>query len=149
MNRLFKFTCPFRQQGCSRRFRSQGGRTYHIRTCHTNYNNITPPHSPEPIASEPDSEPVSPSVDDLNLPIQDQDPNIFQPLSPTHPKKKYHPWLTGEVFLYHIHSRIFDYDLQERLAMRRVTSYLKELPRVPDPIPTLTTGIRLRKRSNF
>ena len=148
MNRLFKFTCPFCQQGCSWHFRSQGGRTYHIRTCHTNYNNITPPLSPEPIPSA--SEPVSPS-DGLNLPNQDplEDPNIPQPLSPTsptQPKKIYHPWLTGEDFSTSIHSWIFNYNLQEGLAM---PSYLRELPWIPDPILTLMTGIRLMKRSNF
>src|SRR6202044_2125583 len=122
MNRLLKFGCPFQRQGCSRRFRSQGGRTYHIRTCHTNYNIVTPPPSPgspEPVAPEC----VSPSSLDgprLDIPIQDQDdipppPSLSptlenassgNPTHPTLPKKQYHPWLTGEdIFFYNIHSR--------------------------------------------
>ena len=97
MNRLLKYACPLRDQGCSRRFRSQGGRTYHIRTCHTNYN-ILVIHSdslePQAVAPEPD------------IPFQYQDMDIPQHLSPsppppTLPKKEYHPWLTGEDVFYH------------------------------------------------
>lgn len=101
MNRVLKFACPFRLQGCSRRFRSQGGRTYHIRSCHTNYNEITPPPcSPEPGAHEPRS-PSSVEGYVLDIPIQDQDQNFPLGSSPpqrlgTQATKKYHPWLTGE-----------------------------------------------------
>ena len=104
MNRSLKYACPLRDQGCSKRFRSQGGRTYHIRTCHINYN-IIRRESPEPVAPAT-SRPVSPTSLDgssLDLPIQDRDMDIPQPPSPsppppTHPKKEYHPWLTGEHF---------------------------------------------------
>ncbi|KAF8876420.1 hypothetical protein BD779DRAFT_1613320 [Infundibulicybe gibba] len=38
MPQLFKFLCPFAPQGCPQRFRSQAGRTNHVRTFHTNRN---------------------------------------------------------------------------------------------------------------
>ena len=108
MKRLLKFACPFWQQGCSQRFRSQGGRTYHIWTRHINHNIVTPPPSPgspEPIAPEC----VFPSSDSprLDIPIQDQDDlntlgnaSSDRPShsSPALPKKQYHPWLTGGDF---------------------------------------------------
>ena len=118
MNRVFKFACPFQHQGCSTRFRSQKGRTYHIRTCHTNNNNITPPSSPRsqspPVVFDPNlaSPPAAasssgPSHDGsgLDIPIHEQALNIPQPLSPspshsTRSNKQYHPWLTGEDILY-------------------------------------------------
>jgi hypothetical protein len=37
---MYKFSCPYHLEGCSRRFRSQSGRTYHVRTVHSNNNNI-------------------------------------------------------------------------------------------------------------
>lgn len=108
MNRILKFACPYRHQGCGRRFRSQAGRTYHIRTFHTNYNIVTPP----PIPSSPEPgvpEPVSPSSFDASslpedIPIQ-EDLNILPPRSPLPPqptdaKKQCHPWLSGEDVFY-------------------------------------------------
>ena len=74
-NRLLKFTCPLHEQGCSKRFRSQAGHTYHICTCHTNHNIVTPPRS-SPSCETP--EPLSPLPHDglnLDIPIQDQDPS--------------------------------------------------------------------------
>ncbi|KAF8798346.1 hypothetical protein BYT27DRAFT_7123186 [Phlegmacium glaucopus] len=40
MSNLLKFKCPFASGGCSARFRSQAGRTNHVRTFHTNHNVI-------------------------------------------------------------------------------------------------------------
>ncbi|KAF8814457.1 hypothetical protein BYT27DRAFT_7219837 [Phlegmacium glaucopus] len=97
MNRLHKFPCTFRDQG---------GRTYHIRTCHINHNVVTPPpvspESPEPVISSP----LGGSNTDLPIHNQDAIPHPQFPLpmeasssrasSPTQLKKKnYHPWLTG------------------------------------------------------
>ena len=110
MNRILKFACPYRQQGCSRRFRSQGGRTYHIRTCHTNHNYITSPLSPESherISSEPVSPSSDPPASDLDIPIpsEEQDPNVSHSPSLSHPSQleaqalqKKHPSLTGDFF---------------------------------------------------
>ena len=100
MNRILKFDCTFRHQGCSRRFRSQKGRTYHIRTIHTNNNNITPPPSPHPEPLEVSSPESSHGHPNLDIPNPDMDPIIRQSLSPspsnpTRPEKEYHPWLTG------------------------------------------------------
>ena len=120
LNRVFKFACPFRHQGCSTRFRSQKGRTYHIRTCHTNNNNITPPSSPRspsppaafdpslaPSPEAPSSSGPSSSHDGsgLDIPFHEEALNIPQPPSPspshsTQSNKQYHPWLTGEDILY-------------------------------------------------
>ena len=107
MKCLLKFACPFQQQGCSQRFWSQGGCTYHIQTRHTNHNIVTPP--PSPGSPEPDApECVIPSDSPrLDIPIQDQDDlntlgnassDCPSHLSPALPKKQYHPWLTGEDF---------------------------------------------------
>jgi hypothetical protein len=107
MNRILKFGCPFRHNGCSRRFRSQKGRTYHIRTIHTNNNNITPPPSPHPEPLEVSSSESSHGHSNLDIPNPDLpvDPTIRQSLSPspsnsTQPEKQYHPWLTGEDVFY-------------------------------------------------
>ena len=116
-NRLLKFACPLREQGCSRRFRSQAGRTYHIRTCHTNHNVVTPPASPEP--PEPVSSPLHGS--NPNTPIPDDDvpclpsPEHSPPCTgpeqpapphagPKQPKKNYHPWLTGKCVFFYLYS---------------------------------------------
>jgi hypothetical protein len=98
MARLLKYSCPFRQQGCSKRFRSQGGRTYHIRTCHTNYNIVTPPLSPPNPQRSESPEFIAPTS---SSPRQDEDPIIPHPRSPspsppTQQRKQHHPWLTGE-----------------------------------------------------
>ena len=37
---MYKFSCPYHLEGCSKRFRSQSGRTYHVRTVHSNNHNI-------------------------------------------------------------------------------------------------------------
>ena len=37
---MYKFLCPYHQSGCSRRFRSQSGRTYHVRSAHGDNHNI-------------------------------------------------------------------------------------------------------------
>ncbi|KAF8806107.1 hypothetical protein BYT27DRAFT_7224463 [Phlegmacium glaucopus] len=96
-NHLFKFFCPLREQGCSKQFQSQARRTYHIRTCHTNHNIVTPPpgsphgsESPMPLSppplnvSSPDIPHLpSPTLTECSLP------------HPAQPKKNFHPWLTG------------------------------------------------------
>ncbi|KAF8802194.1 hypothetical protein BYT27DRAFT_7226532 [Phlegmacium glaucopus] len=91
------FFCPLREQGCSKRFRSQAGRTYHIRTCHTNHNIVTPPPD-SPHGSESPM-PLSPPPLDVSNP---DIPNLASPMltersspHPAQPKKNYHPWLTG------------------------------------------------------
>jgi hypothetical protein len=121
MNRLLKISCPFQHQGCSQRFRSQKGRTYHIRTVHTNNNNITPPSSPRSVSSQANFELGAPNDPEsssesshgrFTLDIADQhtDPMIPEPLSPTpshstQSEIKNHPWLTGEsVYPQHINS---------------------------------------------
>ena len=37
---MYKFSCPYRLEGCSKRFRSQSGRTYHVRSAHGDNHNI-------------------------------------------------------------------------------------------------------------
>lgn len=37
---MYKFSCPHYSEGCSKRFRSQSGRTYHVRSAHDNDHNI-------------------------------------------------------------------------------------------------------------
>ena len=49
--------------GCPRRFKSQGGRTYHVRTYHENHNVVTPP-IPAPI---PETLPVPAPIPDQFL----------------------------------------------------------------------------------
>ena len=163
MSRLLKFGCPFRQQGCSRRFRSQAGRTYHIRTRHTNNNFITPPPSPsshEGTLPEPASffsEPLDSSSSDIPLAVQDRDLDIPEPRSSSHPalallvpQKKNHPSLTGKFFF---HNKLFSFvnycTIQVCLVMRMEGFYLTETLPILDPIQTMMTGIHSRMRSNF
>ena len=157
-NRLLKFACPLREQGCSRRFRSQAGRTYHIRTCHTNNNVVTPLGSPSPETPEPVPPPLDGS--NPNTPIPDDD--TPRPPSPEHsppcpgpaqPKKNYHPWLTGkQCFFIATYPRPFDfviYKFQEGLVMNTVNFYLREHHLLPGLTQAQTTGIHLRMRCNF
>ena len=107
-SRLLIFDCPLRQHGCSKRFRSQAGRTHHIRTIHTISNIVTQPqtpHSPgcEPISPPPlilnDNNQPSPPPLDLNADIsQSPSPSLAECASPFpgQPNQRYHPWLTGE-----------------------------------------------------
>lgn len=37
---MYKFSCPHNAEGCPKRFRSQSGRTYHVRSAHNNNHNI-------------------------------------------------------------------------------------------------------------
>jgi hypothetical protein len=37
---MYKCFCPYRLKGCSKRFRSQSGRTYHVRSAHGDNHNI-------------------------------------------------------------------------------------------------------------
>jgi hypothetical protein len=46
MSNLLKFKCPFASGGCSARFRSQAGRTNHVRTYHTNHNIVNNTEDP-------------------------------------------------------------------------------------------------------
>ncbi|KAF8873125.1 hypothetical protein BD779DRAFT_1613705 [Infundibulicybe gibba] len=52
--RLFSLACPYQNQGCARRFRSQAGRTNHVRTVHHPNNNIVQDsNSPAPVSPGP------------------------------------------------------------------------------------------------
>ncbi|KIM37143.1 hypothetical protein M413DRAFT_31087 [Hebeloma cylindrosporum] len=53
MNNLLKFKCPFASGGCSARFRSQAGRTNHVRTFHTNHNIVDDTEDRQPKSSQP------------------------------------------------------------------------------------------------
>src|SRR5271155_4021698 len=101
MSGLFKLCCPFHAQGCSQRFRSQAGRTNHVRTFHTNPNVILPLPSSEDeddqgsIQEDPNLSPVPPSP--IYSPVtspQVPDPTIETPFI-SKPTRNYHPHLTG------------------------------------------------------
>lgn len=102
MSGLLKFTCPFSSRGCSTRFRSQAGRTNHIRTFHTNHNivnlhqaNVTARAGQaaefDPFLSQnEDEQPPSPDV-----PGSQADSEATN-LSPHLTRNRiYHPHLTG------------------------------------------------------
>ena len=43
--RLYQYVCPYNVLGCNARFQSQGGRTNHVRSSHTNHNIIQDPEN--------------------------------------------------------------------------------------------------------
>lgn len=104
MSGLFKLRCPFHAQGCSYRFRSQAGRTNHVRTFHTNPNIVTSTNIPIPPLDELNAEiPNSPSSKP-SLPTSSPVPSPPPPLSPDlrnetpfscKPTRNYHSHLTG------------------------------------------------------
>lgn len=97
--------------GCPRRFKSQGGRTYHVRTNHENHNVVAPP---VPAAPTPDTLPIpAPIPDQLLEPELPNSPGGSASPPPTHRRshsplhnfteplgaqKKFHPHLTGMCF---------------------------------------------------
>jgi hypothetical protein len=98
---LFKLRCTFHAQGCSQRFRSQAGRTNHVRTFHVNPNVVTTPNVPIPPPDDrldsdleiPNSCNVGPSLS-AGSPAPNPDLPIEPPFS-RKPIRNYHPHLTG------------------------------------------------------
>lgn len=96
--------------GCPRRFKSQGGRTYHVRTYHENHNVVTLP-VPAPM---PDTLPIpAPIPNQLLEPELPNNPHGIASPPPTHRRsqsplhaltepsgglKIFHPHLTGMCF---------------------------------------------------
>lgn len=122
MTRLFPLKCPFHSQGCSAKFRSQRGRTYHVRSFHENHNEFSSDDdSSEDGASDPrpDSPPLRAGACQNEAPgyaeCEDQtdepldanfvappldSPSTSSPVSeeempPQGNQKIYHPYLTG------------------------------------------------------
>ena len=101
---LFKLRCTFHAQGCSQRFRSQAGRTNHVRTFHVNPNVVTPPNIPIPPLDDrldldleiPRSSAGSPASNP-DLPIERPDIPTETPDLPfsRKPIRNFHPHLTG------------------------------------------------------
>ncbi|KAF9538101.1 hypothetical protein CPC08DRAFT_651550 [Agrocybe pediades] len=98
--RLLKFGCPYAKQGCHERFRSQKGRTKHVRTFHTLTNacEVYGPLVPEAFVEETlQHEPLA--VRESPPPQPDHPPNLNQTTSPFQPNpartRKYHPYLTA------------------------------------------------------
>ncbi|KAF8956155.1 hypothetical protein BDZ97DRAFT_1672008 [Flammula alnicola] len=104
---LFKFACIFAAQGCKRRFRSQRGRTTHVRTFHTNHNVVeqTQRRSAPNTAERAGSEEVIISDDFFDGDaFSDREPEAQQPLRSPSPepqslpsgrKQIIHPHLNG------------------------------------------------------
>jgi hypothetical protein len=94
---LFNLRCTFHAQGCSQRFRSQAGRTNHVRTCHVNPNVVTTPNIPIlPLDDRLDLDPEIPNSSNSGpgSPAQNSDPPIETPFS-RKPIRNYHAHLTG------------------------------------------------------
>ncbi|KAF8952643.1 hypothetical protein BDZ97DRAFT_1681013 [Flammula alnicola] len=90
-----QFFCPV--QGCGRSFKSQRGRTYHVRSLHSNSNRVSRTPSPSVSNPAPDSPPPSPVLADEDIPpaFHDQDPAQAEGPAPAYPSKTFHPYLTG------------------------------------------------------
>jgi hypothetical protein len=94
---------PCTVAGCPRRFKSQGGRTYHVRTHHENHNIISTPSIPTSASNE-QHEPEHLCLNDS--PRSPSPPPSPQPRSPRHTppqpsngQKIFHPHLTGPYVL--------------------------------------------------
>ena len=157
-NCLLKFACPLHEQGCAWCFWSQAGCTYHIYTCHTDHNVVTPPcGSPNPQTPEPVSPPFHGSNPNTLIPDNDI-PCLPSPEnSPPHlldlawPKKNYHPWMTGKHFFIATYPQPFAfviYNFQEGLVMNMGNFYLREHHHPPGLTWAQMTGIHLRMRFN-
>ncbi|KAF8816181.1 hypothetical protein BYT27DRAFT_7077700 [Phlegmacium glaucopus] len=106
MSGLFKFRCTFHAQGCSQRFRSQAGRTNHVRTFHTNHNIIeskSKPIVPNDGPFLPDDNQLlfhSNEITDLDFQSRSPSPIPDTPIqvdssSAPKPTRNYHPHLSG------------------------------------------------------
>jgi hypothetical protein len=141
-NRLLKFACPLREQGCSKRFRSQAGRTRHFRTLHTNHNIVTSsqtaiPHGHESV-SPPPLDPLNadnPQLRSLS-PTQGSSPH---PAQPAQPNQKFHPWLTGDQTFFNSSSNPSDFGILP-LAGRPCDENGEFLPEEIPPPPRCKPG---------
>ena len=112
-----KLYCPYYLDGCSKRFRNQSGRTYHVRSAHRNNNiilndsdasglgpgnEILQDHNHEPLvegddehgfmdAEHDDDRPSTPAS-----PTQPEAPNVR--VHPPTPQRNFHPHLNGKIF---------------------------------------------------
>ncbi|KAF8811058.1 hypothetical protein BYT27DRAFT_7278824 [Phlegmacium glaucopus] len=94
--RLFSLTCPFRAQGCSRRFKNQNGRTKHVRTFHTNHNIVEPEDSDSAPVYDDNPRTNSWSPEPQNAPnTPPEAPSTREPSLNHDRQRNYHPYLTG------------------------------------------------------
>lgn len=93
----FPYTCPFERQGCSQRFRTQSGRTKHVRSHHINHNIVQPtPRFPDNNHGQPLNDPLSPSPSPppFSRPVSPEpSPPSPEPVPRTF--RHYHPHLTA------------------------------------------------------
>ena len=96
--------CPF--QGCPKTFRSQAGRTNHVRSVHPRadrYQQVIQPDievraSPTPSRSSPQLPNIDPFLEDSLEPAEHRSPAPGPP--PVIPQRKtYHPFLNGKFFV--------------------------------------------------
>jgi hypothetical protein len=108
---MYKFSCTYYHEGCSKRFRSQSGRTYHDRSAHGNNNII---HNQNENENGPENEDFH--DDNLNhqlpgedyfAPVAEHD-NVPPPaltqletgnIHSTAPQKNIHPHINGTLFI--------------------------------------------------
>lgn len=84
-----QFSCPF--TGCPTTFKSQKGRTYHVRSMHHNENTI-------PIPQKPPLPPRNNDLEDydLDLPVRHESERFSPtPPPPAGPQRIFHPHLNG------------------------------------------------------
>ena len=104
---MYKFSCPYYHEGCSRRFRSQSGCTYHVRSAHSNYHNIIHHQNENGPENGPENENFYDDNLNQELPVEDyfappaEHHNIPPPApeSPTTPQRNIHPHINGILLL--------------------------------------------------
>jgi hypothetical protein len=111
---MHKLLCPYYLDGCSKRFRSQGGRTYHVRSFHSN-NNIIPNQNDnrpdDEVLHVNNHEPlVERDEEDFSMDAELDDVPPASPASPTQPEaakarvhrpapqRNFHPHINGIFF---------------------------------------------------
>ena len=112
---MFKFSCPYFDKGCSKRFRSQSGRTYHVRSAHgTNHNILNNQRE-----NTPDNEIFHDNNQELLVELEGrEDDHVMDPVGddvpplasapaqpqPHTPQRNIHPHINGILSLHLFHS---------------------------------------------
>ena len=149
------------QRGCPRMFRSESGRTNHVRTAHSRFDgHRLPGNRPEVIPESPTSSSASlasgsPMIQSspLHSPSPAPEPHVHEPeeYNPSSRlKRTYHPFINGMFHKYFIFSYncTLTYIAQVVLVMRVEITSLKELHLHLELRKNLMTGLRFRVKSN-
>lgn len=149
---------PCTQRGCPRTFRSESGRTNHVRTAHPKFDGHRLPVNPQEVIPE---SPTSSSVSGgspmmLSSPLQSPSPVPEQHECEPEEyiprlKRTYHPFINGlSPHIYHLENcMLISFCIKVDHVMQMGTTSLKEPLHRLELKRTVTTGLRLRAKPNL